>query len=112
MRLDGLASVRAGREGGALLTRPVTFEGGALELNFSTSAAGGVKVELLGEDGESIDGYSLSECVEQIGNELDRRVTWRRDGGATSDVSALAGEVLRLRFELVDADLFAFRFKK
>ncbi len=110
MRLDGLASLRAGRAGGTVLTRPVTFEGDALEINFSTSAAGGVKVELQREDGEPIEGYSLADCVEQIGNELDRRVTWRREGGATSDVSQLAGEAVCLRFHLVDADLFAIRF--
>jgi hypothetical protein len=110
MRLDGLASLRAGRAGGTVLTRPVTFEGDALEINFSTSAAGGVKVELQRKDGEPIEGYSLADCVEQIGNELDRRVTWRREGGATSDVSQLAGEAVCLRFHLVDADLFAIRF--
>ena len=83
-----------------------------MELNFSTSAAGGVRVEIQREDGTAVEGYAWDDCVEQIGNELDRRVTWKRDGGATSDVSALAGEVLRLRFELVDADLFAIRFSK
>ena len=112
IRLDGLASVRAGRAGGELLTRPLSFAGEALELNFSTSAAGGVRVEIQREDGTAVEGYALDDCVEQIGNELDRRVTWKGDGGATSDVSALAGEVLRLRFELVDADLFAIRFSK
>jgi len=42
----------------------------------------------------------------QIGNELDRRVTWK----AGSDVRALAGKPLRLRFALQDADVFAFQF--
>ncbi|MCH2106389.1 MAG: hypothetical protein MK291_07100, partial [Planctomycetes bacterium] len=112
MRLDGLASLRAGRAGGVVTTRPLTFEGDRLELNLSTSAAGGVRVELQREDGTPYEGYALADCVEQIGNELDRVVTWRREGGRTSDVSALAGEVVRLRFHLVDADLFAMRFMK
>jgi hypothetical protein len=110
IRLDGLASVRAGRAGGELLTRPLSFAGEALELNFSTSAAGGVRVEIQREDGTTVEGYALDDCVEQIGNELDRRVTWKRDGGATSDVSSLAGESVRLRFQLIDADLYAMRF--
>jgi len=112
MRLDGLASLRAGRAGGVVTTRPLTFEGDRLELNLSTSAAGGVRVELQREDGTPYEGYALADCVEQIGNELDRVVTWRREGARTSDVSALAGEVVRLRFHLVDADLFAMRFMK
>ena len=112
MRLDGLASLRAGRAGGVVTTRPLTFEGDRLELNLSTSAAGGVRVELQREDGTPYEGYALADCVEQIGNELDRVGTWRREGARTSDVSALAGEVVRLRFHLVDADLFAMRFMK
>jgi hypothetical protein len=44
--------------------------------------------------------------VEVIGNEIDRTVRWK--GG--SDVGALAGKTLRLRFVMKDADLFALRF--
>ena len=112
MRLDGLASIRAGRLGGTVTTRPVTFEGEALELNFSTSAAGGVRVELQRADGTPIEGFGLSDCVEQIGNWIEQPVTWRREGGVSSDVSTLAGEVVRLRFHLVDSDLYAMRFRK
>ena len=42
----------------------------------------------------------------QIGNEIDRRVTWK----SGSDVSALAGKPVRLRFSMKDADLFSFQF--
>lgn len=86
------------------------FFGEVFEFNFSTSAAGGVRVETQREDGTPVEGYTLDDCVEQIGNEFDRRVTWKREGGATSDVSILAGESVRLRFPLIDADLFAMRF--
>ena len=41
-----------------------------------------------------------------VGDELDRRVTWN----GNADVSPLAGQPVRLRFELKDADLFAMRF--
>ena len=72
----------------------------------STSAAGGVKVGIEEADGSAISGFSVEDCVMQIGNEIDRRVTWK----SGSDVSALAGKPVRLRFSMKDADIFSFRF--
>jgi hypothetical protein len=42
-----------------------------------------------------------------IGDEIERVVAWE----AGSDVEALAGKPVRLRFILADADLFSFRFR-
>lgn len=106
LRLDGFASLRAGYHGGEMVTKPLVFAGRALSLNFATSAAGGVKVELQDADGQPLPGFSLADCQEQIGNELERVVNWK--GG--SDLSALAGKPVHLRFVLKDADVFAFRF--
>jgi len=106
LRLDGFASVQADYAGGELLTKPLTFTGGRLELNFSTSAVGSVRVEIQGEDGQPIPGFAVVDCVETIGNEIDRTVRWK----SGSDVSSLAGKIVRLRFVLKDADLFALRF--
>ena len=41
-----------------MITRPLTFTGNKLTLNFSTSAAGGVKVELQDIDGKAIPGFA------------------------------------------------------
>src|SRR5690606_41758460 len=46
IRLDGFASINASMAGGELVTKPFTFEGSELELNFATSAAGDICVEL------------------------------------------------------------------
>jgi len=106
IRPDGFASVRAGFEGGELLTRPLTFAGGRLSLNFATSAAGSVRVEIQDADGRAIPGYSLDESVELIGNEIERAVRWT----SGEDVSPLAGKPVRLRFVIKDADLYALQF--
>lgn len=106
LRLDGLASIRAGYEGGEAVTRPLTFRGSKLMMNFATSAAGGIRVEVQDKDGKAIPGYSLADSREAIGNEIERAVRWK----SGSDVSALAGEPVRLRFVMKDADLFAIRF--
>ena len=46
VRPHGFASVRAGYHGGELLTKPVTFTGSTLYLNYSTSAVGALSVEI------------------------------------------------------------------
>lgn len=106
MRLDGFASVHAPYAGGELLTRPLTFTGDRLELNFATSAAGSIRVEIQDAAGQPINGFAASDCVEVIGNEIERVIRWK--GG--TDVSALAGKTVRLRFVMKDADLYALRF--
>ncbi|HPT99779.1 MAG TPA: hypothetical protein PLU39_18100, partial [Armatimonadota bacterium] len=106
LRVDGFASVRAGYAEGEVVTRPLLFSGGRLAINYATSAAGNVQVELQDEAGRAIPGFTLGECPEIYGDELERLVRWN----GTSDVSALAGKKVRLRVRLKDADLYAFRF--
>lgn len=108
LRLDGFSSVRAPYEGGELVTKPLVFAGDRLVLNFSTSAAGGVRVELQDAGGTPIPGYTLEEATELIGNEIERVVSWKQ-GPA---VSKLAGRPIRLRFVMTDADLFALQFQQ
>ncbi len=108
MRTDGFASLRSGYTGGHAVTKPLVFSGRELSLNFSTSAAGGVKVGFEDADGKAISGFSVEDCVTQIGNELDRKVTWK----SGTDVSSLAGKPVRLRFSMKDADIFSFEFTK
>lgn len=110
LRLDGLASVRAGRTGGELTTRPLTFVGTKLLLNFATSAAGGIRVEVQDVDGQPLPGFELEQSVELIGNEIERQVRWRGADSADSDLGTIEGRLVRLRFRLVDADLYAMRF--
>ena len=106
IRMDGFVSAQAPLSGGNIVTKPLTFYGTQLQINHSTSAAGGVRVEIQNKDGKPIPGFSLDDCDVQFGDQLDRMVSWRSE----SDVSQLAGQTVRLRFELRDADLYAFQF--
>lgn len=106
LRLDGFASIRAGASAGELLTKPFVFRGSELRINFATSAAGGLRFELQSLDGQPLPSFTLADCREQIGNELDRVVTWT----STPSLEALNGQPVRLRCQLKDADLFALRF--
>jgi len=107
LRLDGFACVRAPYEGGELVTRPLTFAGDELVLNFATSAAGAIRVEVQEPDGRPIPGLGLDDAEPTIGNEIERPARWHGGG----DLAALAGRPVRLRFALQDARLYALRFR-
>ena len=107
LRTDGFVSVNAGYAGGEFTTRPFTFTGGELELNYSTSAVGSVSVEIQDAVGRPQPGFAMDDCPELFGDEIEGTVAWR---GAPS-LSKVAGKPVRLRFALKDADLYAFKFR-
>jgi hypothetical protein len=107
LRLDGFVSASAGWKGGQLLTRPLVFDGKRLEVNFATSAAGSLRVEIQDRDGKPLEGFAMADCPPLFGDSVARTVAWK--GGELSDV---AGTPVRLLFDLKDADLFSFRFSK
>ena len=106
MRFDGFASVEGPYDGGEMISRPLTFLGSRLTVNFATSAAGGIRVEIQDAQGKPIPGYTLDDAQELVGNEIERTVAWK--GG--SDVIELAGKPIRMRFVLKDADLYSLQF--
>ena len=74
-------------------------------LNYATSAAGGIQVEVQNEQGQPIKGFSLSDMPPLFGDELDAVVCWK----SGNDLSNLIGKPVRFRFLLKDADLYALR---
>lgn len=106
LRTDGFASVHAGYGGGEMATLPLRFTGTRLLLNYATSAAGSVRVEIQDEAGRPMPGFALTDCCEIIGDHIERAVLWT--GG--DSVAALAGRPVRLRFVMKDADLYSIRF--
>ena len=89
-----------------MVTKPLVFGGSRLVVNYSTSAAGSVQVEITDPEDHPLPGFALSDCPEIYGDEIDRVWAWE-DG---SDLSALIGKPVRLRFVLSDADVYSFRF--
>lgn len=106
LRVDGFASLHAGYSGGTLLTHPLTFQGTRLELNYATSAAGSVRIEILDPADHAVPGFSLADTRELIGDEIAREAAWKQG----PDLMALQGRPVRLRFHLKDADVYSFRF--
>jgi len=99
LRRHGFAALHGDYIGGSMTTKPLTFEGRELHLNYATSAFGSVKVEILRESGE------IWASEEIYGNEIEAYVNF-----GDKEVASLEGETIRLRFTLQDADVFAYRF--
>ena len=106
IRTDGFVSVQAPFSGGEVVTKPFVFSGSRLTLNMSTSGAGSIRAEVQKDSGQPVEGLSLTDCHEVIGDELARTVRWK----SGADLSAMAGKPVRLRFALSDADLYAMQF--
>ena len=106
IRTDGFVSMRGGWKGGELLTKPFTFGGGKLVVNCDTSAAGAVRFELCDPEGRPCEGRALADSEEFFGSEIAHQVEWAGE----SDVSQLAGEPVRLRVHLRDANLYSIQF--
>ena len=103
MRLDGFASVSAGYDGGQVTTKPLTFTGSRLVLNYATSAAGHVRLAILDEAGAPVPGHTFDDSPQLIGDEIARAVQW------PGETTPLADRPIRLAFELKDADLYSLQ---
>ena len=104
--MDGFVSIQAPLKGGEFVTKPLLIDGDKLVLNYETSAAGGIWVEIQNANGLPLQGYALEDCHEIFGDEIRREVTWK----SVDSLGKWTSAPIRLRFVLKDADLFSFRF--
>jgi len=107
-RLDGFVSADAPYAGGRLLTPPLVFRGERLELNIDVAAMGVARVEIQDGGGRPIPGFALEDCDRILKNDVSYVARWKGE----ADVSALAGQPIRLRFEMRSARLYAFQFNR
>ncbi len=96
-----------------LVTRSFRFSGRELHLNMSASplAAGPglpeVRVEVLTPNHDWVSGFSFDDGDPITTSGLDHVVSWR----GSSDLSALAGSHIKLRFYFKNAKLYSFQFR-
>ncbi len=105
-RIDGLSCLKASYEGGEWRSKPLTFEGNTLTINFATSAAGSIRVEVQDIEGRALPGFGLEESTDLIGNEIERKVTWDSD-----KTLANVSQPIRLRMRMQDAELYSLHFR-
>ena len=103
-RLDGFVSLDAGTDMGQVTTKSLIFKGHRLELN--VAAKGEVRVGILDEEGNAIQGFTVADCDPIRSDSVHQVITWNDN----SDVSKLAGRVVQLHFVMQDAKLYALQF--
>ena len=99
--MDGFISRHATYDSQALVTKPFVFQGSSLELNFSTSARGYLRVEVKAEDG------SAAVSDDLVGDSTHRKVAFVK-----GDLAALSGKTVTMTMTMSDADVYSFRFVK
>ncbi len=120
-RADGFVSASGGPGGGDLVTQPLKFSGSRLEVNFRARPGGQLRVELQDQEGRPIPGYTLVDCPPLTGDSTRILVNWKQcpcsqtetpneEETIQPDVGSLAGQTIRVRFRLENADLYSFRF--
>lgn len=66
-----------------------------------------VRLKIKDATGNTIPGYTLEDCPEFVGDQVERVVSWKGE----LDLRSLPGQPLRFPFVLKDADLNSFRFR-
>lgn len=103
---SGRASIHSACNDGEFILLPFRFAGSSLYLDFSTSPTGSIRVELHDFMGIPLKCYTLDDCLELKGDGMERMVYWKQG----ADVSALSGQLIRMRFSMSHANLYSFHF--
>lgn len=106
-RVDGFASLQtSGDEPGRLTTSPMICPGGSLVINAAVKPGGSIHVEVLGSDGQTIDGYAIDQAQPVVADNSALEVRWKD----RTDLQRLRDQPIQLRITLQRARLYAWRF--
>lgn len=105
-RMDGFVSLSAEGETGEILTKPILFSGRKLILNFVTKPQGWLAVEIQDARGKPVPCFTLEDCEKLQGDSVNQSVSWQQ----SEDLGSLAGNPVRLRIVLRNANLFSLQF--
>lgn len=104
LRTDGFASLHGPYAGGNAITKALTHTGTKLILNYATSAAGHILIELQDQNGTPIPNYTLKDADPTIGDNQNRPATWNNSPTLPTTTP------IRLNIHLKDADLYSLQF--
>jgi len=117
---DRFCSLTADARSGRVITKPMTWPGGDLVLNASTTrypdghpryGGGEIRVEILDEARQPVAGYSGEDAADFHGNHPSRRSKLERGAAVRwgeRSLDELKGRRIRLRFDLRDAHVYSF----
>ena len=99
LRRDGFVSMAGS---GELTTNKLQFAGKFFFVNAKIN--GSLKVELLNENGEVINGFSKDDCNLITGDNTKNLVTWT----SNQSLDSIQGKNIIVKFYLDDGDLYSF----
>ena len=106
LRMDGFVSLKGGIEWGSVLTRPLAVEGRELHVNVD-SWRGQVRAEILDADsGQPLAGFTRDESVPAVIDSIEEPLRWKEK----ADLSELVDKTVRIRFSILQGELYAFWF--
>jgi hypothetical protein len=108
LRRDGFISINAGDEPGRIVTRPLAYDGKEMFVNADVAPGGGVKVQVIGIDGEPVEGYGLADCVPMSEDTVKGRITWKNKETVPAETNSDVQKHVRFVFELTNAKLYSF----
>jgi len=101
LKLDRFISLSTkGTQFGSILTKPFQLAGSRLQVNANGEH---IRVEMLDENAKKIPGHTAQS------GKIDA-LRWEPEWANGRDLAALKGKLVRLRFQLRNAKLFAFQF--
>lgn len=106
LRRDGLISLDANRQLGAMITRPFTLESESITINAATQG-GALRAELVEPwnyepRGKTIEGFTMQDSDPFTGDAVSHTLSWK----GKTDLSALRGKRLMLRIHMYHAQLY------
>ena len=125
LRRDGFISLDAGEEGGSIITKAMRIPEGAQRLCVNVDAPQGELraamrnpstrvVVPAGQDletgvtfGQPLEDFAIDKCVPVTGDQGRAEVTWE----GNTNLSALAGQDVQIRFRLRSASFYSFWFE-
>jgi hypothetical protein len=107
LRLDGFVCLEAGDDWGQVITKPFKLEGDTLEVNVDASQ-GEFLVEILDANDKPYLGYGgdINQTSKGI-DDLRFKPRWKDH----QDLTGLKGQVVKLKFRMRNAKLYAFQIK-
>ncbi len=107
LRVDGFVGLKGGVESGSVVTRPLDVTAPILSVNVD-SWGGELQVEVLDpEENRALPGFGAEDCIPITVDRIDERICWKKK----RDMGDLMGRTVRLRFSLLQAELYSFWFR-
>lgn len=108
LRLDGFVSIEptVPKGQGSLITKPFLLQGKELLIN-AIAPEGQLMVEILDVHHRPLKNFNRKRCDPFSSNRVRHKVSWR----GRSSLKKLQGKIIRLKFYLVAARLYAFEFQ-